>query len=99
MTKEEVIQFAYKHGCTVTFAYNIDLYWKLCKENNINPIIAISQYAKGTNWGRFGYLLNASYKNPCGLKSKENPYEEIKFSSWEDGIKANIEKLIKENDK
>jgi|GEM_PF-2090328 len=64
----------------------------------VNPVVAYCQAAKETAFGRFGGVLNESFKNPCGMKTAagggdfdKNAHQ--KFDSWDDGIKAQLDHL------
>lgn len=68
------------------------------KHGGVNPAIAYAQSAKETGYGRFGGVLDESYKNPCGLKitsggDDKDPNAHQRFASWEDGISAHLDHL------
>ena len=99
VTVDEAKKWAKERNATDTFIGLADLYWKYYKEHGkVNPAIAYVQSALETGYGRFGGVLDASYKNPCGLKnnvggSDTNKNAHQKFNSWDDGVKAHLDHL------
>ncbi|MGM9978877.1 MAG: N-acetylmuramoyl-L-alanine amidase [Clostridium sp.] len=99
VTVDEAKRWAKERNATDTFIGLADLYWKYYKEHgNVNPAIAYVQSALETGYGRFGGVLDATYKNPCGLKNNvggsdidKNAHQ--KFNSWDDGVKAHLDHL------
>ena len=72
--------------------YNISI------DYGVNPVITIAQCAKETGYCKFGGVLDASFKNPCGLKSPRgggdyDPDAHTRFSSWEEGVTAQVQHL------
>ena len=64
----------------------------------INPIVTYCQSAKETGYMKFGGVLDASFKNPCGLKttaggSDTSVSAHQKFTTWEQGIQAQVDHL------
>jgi len=92
-------EWAKKNGATQEFIDLAPLYWNLVpSRGGINPAIAYVQAAKETGYGRFGGVIDASYKNPCGLKTTQgggnyDPAAHKRFSSWEEGITAHLDHL------
>ncbi|MGL5245025.1 MAG: glucosaminidase domain-containing protein [Sarcina sp.] len=97
--KEDAKLWANYRGATNEFIELADLYWKYSQEHGqVNPALAYVQAAKETAFGRFGGVLDASYHNPCGLKTKKGgsdkePSAHKKFKSWDDGVKAHLDHL------
>jgi carbon monoxide dehydrogenase subunit G len=61
-------------------------------------VVAYAQSAKETGYGHFKGVLDASFKNPCGMKTKSggannDPNAHQRFSTWEEGIQAQIDHL------
>lgn len=82
------------------FSENLPIYFEECNKVGVNPIVAVCQYAKETGYGKFGGVLNESYRNPCGLKETSSGKDDCqiaeahkKFSTWRDGINAHIDHL------
>ena len=92
-------EWAEKKGATKEFISLAKLYWKYYKENGgVNPAIAYIQSAKETGYGNFGGVIDASFKNPCGLKTTvggddKDPNAHMKFNSWEEGVQAHLDHL------
>jgi hypothetical protein len=64
----------------------------------VDPVVAYTQSAKETGYGKFGGVLGESFRNPCGMKRKEGGGDYDKeahqrFLSWEEGIQAQIDHL------
>ncbi|MBE6070834.1 MAG: hypothetical protein E7208_02630 [Clostridium butyricum] len=99
VTIEQAKQWAQSKGASQTFISLADLYFKYSGEcGQVNPAIAYVQAAKETKFGKFGGVIDESYKNPCGLKitaggDNYDPKAHQKFSSWDDGVKAHLDHL------
>lgn len=98
-TVEQAKQWAKNKGASQTFISLADLYFKYSNEcGQVNPAIAYVQAAKEINFGKFGGVIDESYKNPCGLKISSggdnyDPKAHQKFSTWDDGVKAHLDHL------
>jgi len=77
----------------------IDIYYEICELKGLNPVVQYVQMCLET-----GYVykiksqagIDASYHNPCGLKTKEGGDHYIaeefsKFDNWYDGIDAHTD--------
>jgi len=99
VTAKQAEQWAKSNGATDNFVGLAQLYWKYAKTHgNVNPAIAYVQAAKETGYGKFGGVLNDSYKNPCGMKtvvggSDTDPNAHQKFNSWDEGVQAHLDHL------
>ena len=99
VTAKQAGQWAKSKGATDTFVELADLYWKYAPEHgNVNPAIAYVQAAKETGYGRFGGVLDESYKNPCGMKtviggSDTDPNAHQRFNTWDEGVQAHLDHL------
>ena len=96
--KNQAKQFVKNKGAAKFFINLADLYWNLSGlHGGIDPTIAYAQAIIETGYGKFGGRIDASYKNPCGLKittgTDDRPESHMKFESWEDGISAHIDHL------
>lgn len=98
ITEKQAADWALSKGCTKVFANNATQYWLICRRIGVNPVIAYCQYALETGWGKFGGVLDASFKNPCGLKipAGGGDYDanaHKRFPTWTEGIAAHIDHL------
>lgn len=91
-------EWARKSGATSLFISLADIYWKVAPGSGVDPAVAFAQAAKETGFGKFGGVLDESFKNPCGMKKKEGGSDSDKnahqkFASWEEGITAHVDHL------
>lgn len=92
-------EWAKSKGATETFIGLAPIYVNEAnKHGGINPVIAYAQSAIETGYGKFGGIINESYHNPCGLKTKEggadnDPNAHQKFKNWNDGVTAHLDHL------
>ena len=99
ITVDDAKKWAQGKGATKEFVELADLYWEYSDEHgDVNPALAYVQAAKETAYGNFGGVLDASYHNPCGLKtnkggSDKDPKAHMKFKNWNEGVKAHLGKL------
>ena len=75
-----------------------ETFYNVSVASGINPIITYCQSAKETGYMKFGGVLDASFKNPCGLKTTSggndtSPSAHTRFDSWEQGITAQVDHL------
>lgn len=74
------------------------IFYKIGLEAGVNPVLAYAQSAKETGYGKFGGVIDATYHNPCGLKTTSgggntDPNAHQRFKNWEEGIQAHIDHL------
>ena len=99
VTVKQAEQWAKSKGATDNFVGLAQLYWKYAPSHgDVNPAIAYVQAAKETGYGKFGGVLNESYKNPCGMKtiiggSDTDPNAHQRFNSWDEGVQAHLDHL------
>ena len=99
ITVDDAKKWAQGKGATKEFVELADLYWEYSDEHgDVNPALAYVQAAKETAYGNFGGVLDASYHNPCGLKtnkggSDKDPKAHMKFKNWNEGVKAHLDHL------
>ncbi|AQR92394.1 N-acetylmuramoyl-L-alanine amidase [Clostridium saccharobutylicum] len=99
VTAQEAKKWAKSKGATDTFISLADLYWKYSEDcGGVNPGIAYVQAAKETGYGKFGGVIDATYHNPCGLKTAAggdnyDPNAHQKFNSWDEGVQAHMDHL------
>jgi len=90
--------WARNHGATTRFVQNAALYWELAPPRGVRPEVAYAQSAKETGYGRFGGVIDATFRNPCGLKttaggSDSDPDAHQRFVTWRQGVTACIDHL------
>lgn len=99
VTASQAKAWAESKGATDTFIALADLYWKYSSScGNVNPAVAYAQAALETGYGRFGDNLDATWKNPCGLKISAGggDYDanaHNRFGSWSQGVQAHLDHL------
>ncbi|MFW2489220.1 N-acetylmuramoyl-L-alanine amidase [Clostridium chromiireducens] len=99
VTVKQAEEWAKANGATDTFVGLAQLYWKYAPTHgNVNPAIAYVQAAKETGYGKFGGVLDESYKNPCGMKtsvggSDTDPSAHQRFNTWDEGVQAHVDHL------
>lgn len=91
-------RWARQHGATEQFVRNALLYWDVGPARGIRPEVAYAQSAKETAYGRFGGVIDASFRNPCGLKTTAgggngDPSAHQRFATWRQGVTACIDHL------
>jgi hypothetical protein len=91
-------EWAKGKGATDVFIGLANIYWTLAPPVGVDPVVAYCQAAKETGYGKFGGVIDASYHNPCGIKTSEgggnyDPRAHQRFASWEDGVSAHIDHL------
>lgn len=74
------------------------IFYKVAAAAGVDPTGAYAQSAKETGYGKFGGVLDATYKNPCGMKitaggGNYDPDAHKRFNTWEEGITAQIDHL------
>lgn len=99
VTADQAKQWAKSNNATSEFVNLADLYYEYAPSHgNVNPAIAYVQSALETGFGNFGGVINASYHNPCGLKtaqggSNNDPNAHQRFSSWNEGVQAHLDHI------
>lgn len=99
VTVSQAKAWAKSKGATDEFVDLADLYWQYYSDHgNVNPGIAYVQSAKETGYGNFGGVINASYHNPCGLKTAQggddsDPNAHMSFETWDKGVQAHFDHL------
>lgn len=97
-TAAQAAEWAKKSGATNLFINLAETFWTIAQAAGVNPVVAYTQSAKETGYGQFKGVLNASFKNPCGLKTNigggdKDPNAHQRFNSWDEGIRAQIDHL------
>ena len=96
--KAQAHAWADSRGCAPVFHEIIDAGWSHAKAIGIDPAVFVAQAAKETGFGRFGGVLDASFHNSCGLKTREggddsDPRAHKRFPSWSAGTEAHCAHL------
>jgi hypothetical protein len=98
-TEEQARQWAKGKGATEQFVMLASLYWKYIVDcRKVNPVVAYCQAAKETRYGKFGGVIDASYCNPCGMKTEKGggdtePNAHMRFENWGFGVLAHLDHL------
>jgi len=95
---ERAQAWAAAQGATPTFVRLARLYWRLAPPRRVRPELAYAQAAKETNFGRFTGVVDASFRNPCGLKrtaggGNHDPRAHRRFRTWRQGVTAHLDHL------
>lgn len=99
VSEERARKWAAAHGATRTFVGLARVYWRDAPaRGGVCPEVAYAQAAHETAFGRFGGVIDATYRNPCGLKKaggggNHDPAAHKRFKSWEEGVRAHLDHL------
>ena len=74
------------------------LYFDISNNVGVNPVVTYAQSAKETGYMHFGGVLDISFNNPCGMKTREggpnnDPSAHQRFGDWAQGIRAQVDHL------
>ena len=97
-TAEQAKAWAASKGASEVFISLADIIWKIAPAAGVDPTVVYCQSAKETGFGRFGGVLDETFKNPCGLKKVDGGSDTDKeahqrFATWEEGIQAQVDHL------
>lgn len=93
VTVKAAQQWAEGKDATDTFVNLADDFWNLAESHGgVNPSIAYIQSAIETGYGKYPGQVPESYKNTCGLKTRDGSGF-AQFNTWEDGIGAHLDHL------
>lgn len=97
-TVEQMQKWAKKKGANQLFIDLAPIFYNTSVAAGVNPLVTYCQSAKETGYMKFGGVINASFNNPCGLKTKagggdKDPNAHQRFKSWEEGIQAQVDHL------
>ncbi|PZM61839.1 N-acetylmuramoyl-L-alanine amidase [Paenibacillus dendritiformis] len=102
-TVEQAREWARSKNAPAEFVELADLYWELAPQHGgVDPAVAYVQFAHETGYlyrdGRSAAGIDASYKNPCGLKvtAGGGDYQASahkRFRDWKEGITAHLDHL------
>lgn len=100
VSADSAARWAKSRGATAEFVSLAHIYWARAVEGGARPDVAYAQAAKETGFGRFGGVIDASFRNLCGLKAStsgdgtcETASAYHRFASWEEGIDAHLHHL------
>lgn len=97
-TADQAKNWAASNHASTVFIMLADLYYDLAPRSGVNPVMAYAQAAHETAFGNFGGVIDASFRNPCGMKttvggSNSDPNAHQRFPSWQQGVQAHIDHL------
>ena len=98
VTLDQCMRWAESKKATDLFMEIVPILYNTAVENGVDPALVVAQSAKETGYCRFGGVLDASFKNTCGLKTPAGggDYDKdahTRFDSWEDGALAQVQHL------
>jgi hypothetical protein len=73
--------------------------WAEARAHGLDPVVMVGQAGNETGWGRFGGVIDATYRNTCGLKTRaggddKDPNAHARFPTWELGARAHAQHLL-----
>lgn len=91
-------EWAKRKGANQLFIDLSSIFYDISTKVGVNPLVTYCQSAKETGYMKFGGVLNASFNNPCGLKTNtgggdNDPNAHQRFKNWEEGIQAQVDHL------
>lgn len=97
-TYEQCKKWAEDKKASDLFMEILPILYNTAVENGVDPTLVVVQCAKETGYCRFGGVLDAPFKNTCGLKTPSGGGDKdknahTKFDSWEDGVLAQVQHL------
>jgi peptidoglycan/xylan/chitin deacetylase (PgdA/CDA1 family) len=97
-TVQQAKAWATAKGATDVFIDLADIVWDEAIQVGVDPTVVYCQFAKETGFGKFGGILDETFMNPAGLKTpiggSDTDHEaHQRFSSWEEGVLAQIDHL------
>ena len=91
-------KWALDKGADEEFIELADKYIEYSKAYGVDPVVTYAQSAKETGFMKFGGVLDKSFKNPCGMKTRQgggnydkNAHQ--RFETWDNGIRAQAQHL------
>lgn len=97
-TLAQCIQWAKNKKASQLFLDIVPILYNTAVKEGVDPTLVVAQCAKETGYCKFGGVLDASFKNTCGLKISKggncsDPNAHMRFKSWEDGALAQVQHL------
>jgi hypothetical protein len=99
ITVGQAQDWARGHGATTEFVGLAPLYFEIGPlRGGVRPEVGYAQAAWETGYGRFGGIIDASYKNPCGMKTRQggsdtDPAAHQRFPDWRTGVTAHLDHI------
>lgn len=98
VTLEQCTEWAKSKKASELYMTLVPKLYGIALAYDIDPALVVAQCAKETGYCKFGGVLDASFKNTCGLKISKggscvDPDAHKRFDTWEDGITAQCEHL------
>jgi len=98
ITSLQAQEWARSKGATEEFISLAPMFWLIASKAGVNAAGAYAQSGKETGYGKFGGVIDATYKNPCGMKTHDgggnyDPNAHQRFSTWEEGVTAQVDHL------
>lgn len=95
---EQAYEWARVRNPSPLFLEILPILWNTALNNGVNPVLVVVQCAKETAYCKFSGVLDASYRNTCGLKNTKGGLDteadaHMKFKSWEEGALAQVQHL------
>ncbi len=95
---EQMKEWARLRAADPLFIDLAPVFYEIAVNTGIDPAVIYAQSAKETDFMRFTGVLDASFKNPCGMKvtAGGGDYDRdahMRFASWEEGIQAQADHL------
>lgn len=97
-TVEQAQEWAREKNANKLFIDLAPDFFEIANSVGVNPLVAYCQSAKESGYMKFGGVINASFNNPCGLKTKagggdKDPNAHQRFKNWREGIQAQVDHL------
>lgn len=97
-TLQQCLQWAKDKKASDLFISIVPILYNAGVQEGVDPTLVVAQCAKETGYCKFGGVLDATFKNTCGLKvtaggSCTDPNAHKRFDSWEDGALAQVQHL------
>lgn len=97
-TIEQMRAYGRKNKAARFFIELVELFYDISVSYEVDPAVAYAQAGKETAFGRYGGVLDKSFRNPGALKTKgggknDDPLAHERFSSWQRGIRAQVQHL------
>lgn len=98
ITVEQMKEWAKNKGANKLFIDLAPIFYDISVKAGVNPLVTYCQSAKETGYMKFTGVLNASFNNPCGMKTSKgggdtDPNAHHRFRNWEEGVQAQVDHL------
>ena len=98
VTVAQMKSWARSKGATKLFIDLAQTFYDVSVSKGVDPAVTYAQSAKETAYMHYTGVVNASYKNPCGLKITQGGgdydiHAHKIFSTWTEGITAQVDHL------